>query len=306
MRCLVTGGAGFIGSHLVDVLVRNGNVVRVLDNLTTGRLSNLEAVRDEVELLETDVRSPRALCDAVRKVEVVFHLAALNSVSRSLADPALAHDTNATGTLNVLLAAREAGVARVVYASSAAVYGDLSRYAQATEDTPAHPQSPYAIAKLTGELYCRSFSRLYGLPTVSLRYSNVFGPRLDATAPEASVVCSFVDRIRTGQPVFVYGDGEQTRDFVDVGSATAATLAAATATGIDGEVINVAGGQPLSIRKLAHLIGESCGRRAIIEFHSPRPGDILHSCCDISKARLLLGFDPAPLVTTLARLLAPP
>jgi nucleoside-diphosphate-sugar epimerase len=290
-RMLVTGGAGFIGSHLVERLLELGHTVRVLDNFSTGRRENLRPFLSSIELLETDVRSESALRSAVEGVEVVFHQAAMASVQRSVDDPVTSNEVNVFGTLNVLLTSRDAGVRRVVYASSSSIYGNAEGLPKREDMAPA-PESPYAVGKLAGEHYCRVFSALYGLDCVPLRYFNVFGPRQDPSSQYAAVVPIFVAALLRGAPPVVYGDGEQSRDFTYVSNVVDANiLASASERGV-GEVVNVACGATVTVnellRKLKALVGASVDAR----YAEGRPGDVKHSFADISKARDLLGFRP--------------
>jgi len=288
---LVTGGAGFIGSHIVERLIELGHAVRVLDNFSTGRRENLETLEGRYELLEDDLRDIGAVRKAVRDATVVFHQAALASVPRSVDDPVTSNDVNAGGTLNVLVASRDAGVRRVVYASSSSVYGDTPELPK-REDMCPRPESPYAVSKLTAEHYCRVFSSLYGLECVPLRYFNVFGPRQDPNSQYAAVVPLFVTCLLGGSPPVIYGDGEQSRDFTYVANVVDANIAAATSSAGTGEVINIACGSTFTVnelfRKLQDLIGASIEPRHV----EPRPGDIRHSYADVGKAERVLGFAP--------------
>ncbi len=299
---LVTGGAGFIGSHLVEALVARGKRVRVLDNLATGRLENLSAVKDSVEFVQGDLRDRAVVSRAMQGVEVVFHHAALASVPLSVEDPLTTHDVNATGTLNVLLAARDADVRRVVYASSSSVYGDDPQLPKREEMEP-NPCSPYAVSKLAGEHLCRAFWPVYGLSTVSLRYFNVFGLRQDSDSPYAAVISKFVECLNAGEPLPVYGDGKQTRDFISVSSVVEVNMQAAAREGIDGKVFNVGSGKPVSLLDLISLLGEVSGREPRIRFLPERMGDVRESWADIEKARRMLDIAPGPLHEELRRLL---
>ncbi|MDH4196943.1 MAG: SDR family oxidoreductase [Candidatus Aminicenantes bacterium] len=288
---LVTGGAGFIGSHLVDELLRRGRRVRVLDNFLTGKRENLAAVARDVEVLEGDLRDPEACRRAAAGAEVVLHQAALPSVPRSVADPRLANDINVSGTLNILLAARDAGARRFVFASSSAVYGDSPELPK-REGHEGRPLSPYAVSKFVGEKYAQVFHVLYGLSTVSLRYFNVFGPRQDPASQYAAVVPLFVTRLLRGEPPAVFGDGEQSRDFTYVADVVSANLLAAETTRATGEVLNVACGEGITVNRLAAEIASLLGSR-VTPVHGPeRPGDIKHSLADISKAGEALWFVP--------------
>lgn len=304
MKMLVTGGAGFIGSNLADALVKAGHRVRILDNFATGRRENLAAVAGAVELLEGDLRDPTIVEGAVRDIEVVFHQAALASVARSLEDPATTHAVNATGTLMVLLAARRAGVRRVVYASSSSVYGDSPTLPK-REDMPTQPKSPYAVSKLTGEQYCQVFACTLGPETVSLRYFNIFGPRQDPTSPYAAVIAKFFAAMRRGEPPVIFGDGRQSRDFTSVENAVQANVLAATAPQISGEVINVACGARVTLLELVEHLNRLLGKRLEPVFAPPRPGDVRHSQADLTRASALLGYRPTvDLAEGLARLAA--
>jgi UDP-glucose 4-epimerase len=303
MVYLVTGGAGFIGSHLVEALVEAGESVRVLDNLSTGRLANLHAVRDRIDLIQGDVRDPGTVERAVTGSEVILHHAAIASVPQSMDDPRTTYDVNATGTLNVLLAARAAGTRRVVYASSSAVYGDDPKLPK-QEALPPAPRSPYAVCKLVGEELCRAFTATYGLSTVCLRYFNVFGPRQDPRSPYAAVIPRFVACLYEGIPLPVYGDGKQTRDFVSVASVVAANLQAAQRSGIDGAVFNIASGKATSLLELADALGRASGRTPELQFLPERPGDVRDSFADIGRATQALGLSPAPLADGLKAVLS--
>ena len=292
MNVLVTGGAGFIGSSLVRSLVADGHAVRVLDDFSTGRPGNLDGVDGDLEVLEGDLRDPAAVAKAVTGAEVVYHLAALPSVARSVADPRASHEVNVSGTLNLLLAAVEAGVGRVVYASSSSVYGDTPVLPK-HEDMPVSPRSPYAAAKLAGEAYCRSFARVYPVQTVCLRFFNVFGPRQDPDSQYAAVVPRFVTRMLAGEPAEVTGDGRQTRDFTYVDNAVhACRLAAAAGPEAVGEAMNVGCGDRISVLDLVGLINDLLGRR-VDPVHVPaRPGDVRDSQAAIDKAERLIGYRP--------------
>jgi len=289
---LVTGGAGFIGSHTVDRLLALGHRVRVLDNLSTGHRENLAHCLERIEWLEGDLRSLETVRQAVEGVEFVLHLGALPSVPRSIRNPLDTHTVNTTGTLHVLLAARDAGVRRVVVASSSSVYGDNPTMPR-REDLPPQPLSPYAAGKLLTEHYARIFYRLYGLETVVLRYFNVFGPRQDPFSPYSGVISRFITAALRGESYTIYGDGQQTRDLTFVENAVAATVAASTAPEAAGEVINVACGRQTSIAELAAIIDRLVGRQTPVVYLPPRQGDVRHSLADISKARRLLGYEPA-------------
>jgi UDP-glucose 4-epimerase len=288
---LVSGGAGFIGSNLVRALLERGGQVRVLDNLATGRPTNLSDVAAAVELIEADILDIDAVRRAVRDIEVVFHQAALPSVARSVAEPLVCHEVNATGTLRLLLAARDAHVRRFVYASSSSVYGD-DPVLPKSEHLPASPLSPYAVSKLAGEQYCRVVARLYGLEAVCLRYFNVFGPRQDPASEYAAVVPKFISAMTRGEPPMVYGDGTQSRDFTYVANVVQANLLAAEAAGVSGEVFNVACGRRASLLDLVAALNRILGTDIQPRFGPPRPGDVKHSQADITRAERLLGYAP--------------
>jgi UDP-glucose 4-epimerase len=288
---LVTGGAGFIGSNLVRALLGRGDQVRVLDNLSTGRLANVDDLVDQFELFEADLRDLETIRTAVRGVEAVFHQAALPSVARSVADPLSSHNVNASGTLTLLLAARDAGVRRFVFASSSSVYGDTPVLPKA-EDLPTSPLSPYAVSKLAAESYCRVFARLYGLETVSLRYFNVFGPHQDPGSAYAAVIPLFINAMLSGQRPRINGDGTQSRDFSYIDNVVQANLLAAERPQIGGEVFNVACGERATLLDLVAALNRILGTNIEPEFGPPRPGDVQHSQADISRARERLGYEP--------------
>ncbi len=302
-RYLVTGGCGFIGSHLVEALAARGCRVLVLDNLSSGHRENLAGIRDRVELVEADVRDREAVARAARGVDGIVHLAALVSVADSVARPTDNHLDNATGTLHVLLAARKARARRVVLASTAAVYGNDPALPKREEMKPA-PASPYAAAKLMGEHYQKIFHRLYGLETVSLRFFNVYGPRQDPRSPYSGVVSRFVDAFRRGAQPVILGDGRQTRDFVYVGDIVQGLLAALLpGAPADGSVYNLATGLPTSLLELLGELAAVVGRRVEPRFESARAGDIVHSLASIDAARARLGYAPSvPLREGLRRL----
>jgi UDP-glucose 4-epimerase len=291
VRVLVTGGGGFIGSNLVRALVERGDDVRVLDNFSTGNRANLAELANDVEVVEGELRSYERVHAATRGVEVVFHQGALPSVPRSVQDPLTTSAVNVEGTLNVLLAARDEGVRRVVCASSSSVYGNsgtLPRLETANPD----PISPYGVSKLAAERYCVSFSRVYPLETVALRYFNVFGPNQDPTSQYAAVVPRFITAIADGQPVAVYGDGEQRRDFTYVDNVVEANVAAAHTDGVSGAVLNVATGRPTTVNELAETIGSLLGRAVERNEQPERTGDVRDSWADVTRARELLGWEP--------------
>jgi nucleoside-diphosphate-sugar epimerase len=287
---LVTGGAGFIGSNLARALLARGDDVRVLDNFSTGNRANLDGL--DVEIVEGELRSYERVHNAVRKTEIVYHLGALGSVPRSVQDPLTSSAVNVEGTLNVLLAARDEGVRRVVFSSSTSVYGSTQQL-PTTEDSPADPISPYGVAKLAAERYCVSFSRVYeSFESVVLRYFNVFGPRQSPFSQYAAAIPRFIMAIDAGHPIEIYGDGEQSRDFTYVGNVVDATIRAGEAEGANGEIFNVAAGSPASVNRLAATIGEILGK-PVERLHLPsRPGDIRDSWADLSKSQRVLGYAP--------------
>jgi len=292
MKTLVTGGAGFIGSHLVEALVRRGDRVRVVDNFSAGTLMNLKAVKNRIEILRGDIRNQAVLKRAVRGVQVVYHQAALRSVPKSVDNPTAYHDVNVTATFHLLHLAKEAGVRRIVYASSSSVYGDNTPLPQ-SEDLLPSPQSPYAASKLAMEIYCRMFTRLHGLETVGLRYFNVFGPRQSLENKYAVVVPKFIVSMLNGEQPPIHGTGRQTRDFTFVGNVVQANLKAATARRGVGEVFNIANGKRHSVLELAGLIRKILEVETRPRFLAKRPGDVLHTWADIRKAKRLLGYRAA-------------
>lgn len=305
---LVTGGGGFIGSHLVEELLRRGERVRVLDNFATGKRENLtqvvnamEAQRQaqaerlgaHLEVMEGDVRSYHIVREAVDGVDFILHQAALPSVPRSVRDPLTTNEVNVVGTLNILNAGKEAGVRRIVYASSSSIYGDLETLPK-TEDMLPKPLSPYAVSKLAAEKYCQVFTRLYGLDTVCLRYFNVFGPRQDPTSQYSAVIPKFISIIAQGERPVVYGDGTQSRDFTYVSNVVQANLLACAAEPAyaAGEVFNIAYGRRVTINELVRLINQLLGSSVEPSYAEPRLGDVRHSLANIGKARQYLGYAP--------------
>jgi UDP-glucose 4-epimerase len=292
MKALVTGGGGFIGSNVVRALLARGDDVRVLDNFSTGSRANLSDLEGDVQLVEGELRSYERVHNAVRGTEVVFHLGALGSVPRSVQDPLTSSAVNVEGTLNVLLAARDEAVRRVVFASSSSIYGNQSEL-PLREGMAADPISPYGVAKLAAERYCVSFSRVYeSFETVVLRYFNVFGPRQDPSSQYAAVVPLFITAIAAGEPVTIFDDGEQSRDFTYVDNVVAANLLAADADGASGRIFNISGGSPTSVNALAEAIGNLLDKPVERRYLPARPGDLRNSWADVSDARALLGFDP--------------
>jgi nucleoside-diphosphate-sugar epimerase len=292
VKALVTGGGGFIGSHLVRRLLSEGHEVRVLDDFSTGRRENLEACREAIELHEADVRDLDAVRRAVKGVARIYHQAALPSVVRSVEDPLTTNGVNVQGTLHLLIAARDAGVGRVVYAASSSAYGETPTLPK-IETMPPSPLSPYALQKYVAEQYCTLFTRLYGLETVVLRYFNVFGPRQDPTSHYSAVIPKFITSLGGGEAPTVYGDGEQSRDFTYVDNVVDANLLAAEVPGAVGEVINVACGRRMTLNQLLEELRAIMGVSSAAVYAPPRPGDVRHSLADIGKARRILGFEPA-------------
>jgi UDP-glucose 4-epimerase len=287
---LVTGGAGFIGSNLVRALLERGDDVRVLDNFSTGNRANLEEL--DIEIVEGELRSYERVHNAVRGTEVVYHLGALGSVPRSVQDPLTSSAVNIEGTLNVLLAARDEGIRRVVFSSSTSVYGS-TRQLPTTEDAAPDPISPYGVAKLAAERYCISFSRVYeSFESVVLRYFNVFGERQSPFSQYAAVVPRFVMAIAAGEPIEIHGDGEQSRDFTYVGNVVDATIRAGAAEGASGEIFNVAAGSPASVNTIADSIGGIVGKPVERIELPPRAGDIRDSWADLTKSQRVLGYVP--------------
>jgi UDP-N-acetylglucosamine/UDP-N-acetyl-alpha-D-glucosaminouronate 4-epimerase len=291
LKALVTGGGGFIGSNVVRALLARGNEVSVLDNFSTGSRSNLAGLEDDVQLVEGDLRSYERVHAAIRGVEVVFHEGALPSVPRSVQDPLTTTAVNVEGTLNVLLAARDEGVRRIVNASSSSVYGNTGTLPRVETQAP-DPISPYAVAKLAAERFCTSFSRVYGMEIVSLRYFNVFGPRQDPTSQYAAVVPRFIRAVADGEPVTIYGDGEQSRDFTFVDNVVSANLLAADAPEVSGEILNVATGGSVTVNALADAIGALLDRPVEKAYEPARKADVHASWADLEAAQRLLGYRP--------------
>ncbi len=291
MKTLVTGGGGFIGSNVVRALLARGDDVRVLDNFSTGSRANLAGLEHDVQLVEGDLRSYERVHAAVRGAEVVFHQGALPSVPRSVQDPLTTTAVNIEGTLNVLLAARDEGVRRIVNASSSSVYGNTGELPRVETQAP-DPISPYAVAKLAAERFCTSFSRVYGMEIVSLRYFNVFGPRQDPASQYAAVVPRFIRAVAGDDPVTIYGDGEQSRDFTFVDNVVGANLLAADAPGVGGEILNIATGGSVTVNALADAIGALLGKPVTKAYESAREADVRASWADVAEAKRLLGFEP--------------
>lgn len=288
---LVTGGSGFIGSHIVDELLRRGERVRVLDNVSTGRKQNLAHVAGQIEFRELDIRDLEKIRPAFSGVDYVVHLAAIPSVPRSVKDPLTSNSVNIDGTLHVLLAARDAGVKRLVFAASSSAYGDNPVLPRVETYSP-RPLSPYGLTKLTGEYYCQIFTHLYHLEAVALRYFNIFGPRQNPDSPYSGVLSLFISAYIRGQVPVIFGDGEQSRDFTYVANAVKATLLACTAPGAAGKVINVGVGESFTLNRTIQLLNGIFGQCIEPQYRPPREGDVRDSLADISLARQALGYDP--------------
>lgn len=292
-RVLVTGGAGFIGSHLTESLLRAGHQVRVIDNLSTGKKENL--VFDEaypfLEMIEGDICDLMTCQRAMEGIEYVFHQAALPSVQRSVEDPMSSNKANVEGMLNILVAGRDAGVKRVIYAASSSAYGDTPTLPKKEEMIP-NPLSPYALQKLVGEQYCRLFYQLYGLDTISLRYFNIFGPKQDPNSIYSAVIPRFIDALVSGRPPTVYGDGEQSRDFTYIENVVHANLLAMDAERTQGEVVNIACGRRVSLNQLLKILQDIIGSHIPPIYEEPRKGEPRHSLADIGRAREVLNYSP--------------
>ena len=288
---LVTGGAGFIGSHIASALLANGARVRVLDDLSTGHTENIDEIGGDLDFIQGSVADTDLLGKILQDVELIFHEAAIPSVPRSVEAPRQTHIASVDGTFSLLLAAREKGVRRVVYAASSSAYGDQPTLPKSEQMQP-DPLSPYAVAKLVGEYYCRVFTRVYGLETVSLRYFNVFGPRQDPGSQYSGVVSRFISALLTGERPVIFGDGDQSRDFTYIDNVVSANLNAATAKDASGKVINVANGERITLNQLLDELKDLTGRQDVTaEYREPRVGDVKHSLADISMAREFLGYE---------------
>ncbi|HVQ36553.1 MAG TPA: SDR family oxidoreductase [Pyrinomonadaceae bacterium] len=289
---LVTGGAGFIGSHIASALADSGAKVRIIDDLSTGYIDNVEAIKGDVDFVQGSLADEVSLRRALEGVELVFHEAAIPSVPRSVENPRQTHIASVESTFSLLLAAKESKVRRVVYAASSSAYGDQPSLPKIENMLP-EPLSPYAVAKLVGEYYCQVFNRVYGLETLSLRYFNVFGPRQDPSSQYSGVISRFIGALLTGETPVIYGDGEQSRDFTYVDDVVSANLKAAEAVKGLGQVINVANGERITLNQLLAQLKELTGKPdAVAEYKEPRAGDVRHSLADVSRARELLGFEP--------------
>lgn len=294
MDVLVTGGAGFIGSNIARSLVEQGHRVRVLDNFSTGKRENLREIADRIEMVEGDIRSYHIVREAVEGVDVILHQAALPSVPRSIRDPITTNEVGTSGTLNVLQAARDCGIRRVVFAGSSSVYGDTPTLPKHEGMTPS-PASPYAVSKLAGEHYCKVFFQLYGLETVVLRYFNVFGPRQDPNSQYSAVIPRFIELMRRGERPTIFGDGEQSRDFTFIDNVIEANILASrtAATEVLGSHVNVACGAGVSLNRMLAELEQLTGEPLQAHYADPRPGDVKHSVASIELARRTLGFEPA-------------
>jgi len=292
-KYLVTGGAGFIGSHIVEELLNRGNYVRVLDNFSTGRRQNISQFIEDAnfELIEGDLRSYHIVHEAVNGIDYVLHQGALPSVPRSVKDPITTNDVNVNGTLNILNASLSAGIKRLVYASSSSIYGNSQELPKREDMKPA-PESPYAISKYTAERYCQVFTKIYGLETVCLRYFNVFGPRQDPNSQYSAVIPKFIQMIKEGKSPIIYGDGEASRDFTYVTNVVNANLLSCTAKDAVGEVFNIACGVSVTINQLVKKITDLCGNNIKPIYKDPRPGDVKNSYASIEKGKALLGYKP--------------
>jgi len=290
-KYLVSGGAGFIGSHLIEELAKRGEVVRVLDNFLTGKKENIAHLLDRVELIKGDIRDLEVCRRAVRGMDFVLHQAALTSVPRSIEDPLLANEVNIRGTLNLLLASKEAKVKKLIFASSSSVYGGDPLFPK-KEGKEGKPLSPYAASKRVGEMYCQVFSQIYGLSTVILRYFNIFGPRQDPLSQYAAAIPIFITRMISGKRPTIFGDGEQSRDFTYVANVVQANILAVKAKDISGEIFNIACGKKTTINSLAAKINKLLKKKIAPIYADPRPGDIRHSFADITKAKKMLNYEP--------------
>ncbi len=288
---LVTGGAGFIGSHIVERLVADGQRVRVFDDFSSGKRENLAPFSSQIEIMEGDLRRPEDCRRACDDIEFVYHEGAVPSVPKSVADPATSHQANVDGTFNLLMAARDAGCRRAIYAASSSAYGDQPELPKRETACPA-PLSPYAVNKLVGEHYLRTFFLCYGLETISLRYFNVFGPRQDPKSQYAAAIPAFVSAILKNEPPTIFGDGEQTRDFTYIDNVVHANILAAKAPRTEGQVVNVACGESVTINQIIRIINEQLGKQVKPKYVPERAGDVKHSLAAIDLARQVIGYEP--------------
>jgi UDP-glucose 4-epimerase len=290
-RFLITGGAGFIGSNLCRKLVKEGCFVRVIDNLITGKLSNLTGLMDKMDFIQADMGDPAVARTAMKDIDIVLHQGAVPSVPRSVDDPLTTHKHCVDATFTLLMAARDAGVKRFVYAASSSAYGDTPTLPK-VENMLTNPLSPYAVAKLAGEYYCSVFAKVYGLQTISLRYFNVFGPYQDPASQYAAAIPAFVTKIIKNKPPTVYGDGEQSRDFTYIDNVVHANLSAARAAKLSGEVVNIACGQRITVNEIIRLINKILGKSVQPKYEPSRPGDVKHSLASIELAKKVIGYKP--------------
>ena len=290
-KYLVTGGAGFIGVHIVKRLVEDGVQVRVVDNLSTGQARRLDPLRSAIQFVEGDLAEEAIAREVVDGVDFVLHQAAVPSVQRSVADPVATNRANVTATLNLLEACRKAQVRRIVFAASSSAYGDTEVLPK-QEDMPAKPLSPYALQKLIGERYCKLYYQLYGLETVSLRYFNVFGPRQDPNSEYSAVIPKFITRLLGNQPITIYGDGEQSRDFTFIDNVVAANLLALKAPNAAGKTCNIGCGERITLNRLVALLEKQVDIKAKVNYAPPKPGDVRHSLADIQRAKAILQYQP--------------
>lgn len=288
---LVTGGSGFIGSHIIEALLNKGEKVKAIDNFSTGNKENLKAIINDIELIEGDITDDQVLKQAIKGVDIIFHQAAVPSVPKSIKDPIKSNHVNVSGTLQLLHTAMENGVSRFIYAASSSAYGN-STILPKQEDMIATPLSPYAVSKYTGELYCKVFYEIYGLETISLRYFNVFGPKQDADAEYAAVIPKFIQSILVNQLPTIYGDGTQSRDFTYIENVVSANLLAAQASQLSGEVINVGSGKSIDLNNLVTRISRIVGKQIKPVYAEKRQGDVEHSLADIQRAYKLIGYKP--------------
>ncbi|MDD5132024.1 MAG: SDR family oxidoreductase [bacterium] len=288
-KFLITGGAGFIGSNITEALLKKKHKVRILDNFSTGKMSNIAGFRSKIEIIKGDIRDVKTVNRAVKGVDYVLHQAALPSVARSVADPATSNKVNIEGTLNVLIAARDHKIKRLVYAASSSAYGDTPILPK-VETMPSNPQSPYATTKLAGELYCRNFSKIFGVETVCLRYFNVFGPKQDPASFYSAVIPKFISSMLRGESPHINGDGRQSRDFTYIENVVSANILACTAPNASGEVFNIACGKRYTVVELAEKIARILRMTLELEFGPARPGDVKHSLADIRKAKRILKY----------------
>ena len=290
-KYLVTGGAGFIGSNLVERLLEKGNSVRVIDNLSTGKIENIMPFLNDIEFIYGDIRNQAEAMDAAAGVDYVLHQAAIPSVQRSIDNPLESEESNIKGTLNILMAAREAGVKRLVYAASSSYYGNSNQLPK-REDMPPDTLSPYALTKYVGESYCRLFHALYGLETVAIRYFNVFGPKQDPSSPYSGVISKFITSMMNGKPIVIYGDGEHSRDFTYIENIIDLNLRACTAPGVAGQVFNGGCGKRIPLNELVSAICRAMDKNVMPIYADERAGDVKHSLADVTKAEKLLGYKP--------------